>query len=534
MKNAILVNLILLVSLTASCVNDKVISSSLNTAEALMQTRPDSALQLLRLLDGQHISRGALRARYALLYTQALDKNHLPLSGDSLINTAIDYYSRKKDYRRLSWAYLYKGNAYVYMDSLKLALSMYKKAQDMVDIYVDDELLTLVANEMGVLYQGQGHYKEALEFFQISLAAGRKNGNLQHENYVLGRIGNVFYLSALADSAESYYRQAKALALFRQDTVYSYLMEMNLSKLLREKKQYSGAIAALTRTVRQMQEQQINSIEYYPLLGMLYLDVGQIDSARHYMYLVLRDTQATSGQRAGALAGMKRVEEQAGDYEAAINYMAKYKELSDSIRREHYLHDFRIVKEKHQQEKLKKEQVKQKTKHMGTVAGICTLSVTAMVMTVYWWKRRMTRWDRVHTETLEQQDKSLQELRRSYCINQWNTTLFLKEFNINFPYPPEEVFYAKVFKAAHLAYPGMIDWLKKRYPQLNTADIIFTCLLYADLGPKDLCGLYKLSNPDPLYTRRSRLYQKLGIKVGQKRPFLFRDGLVDLYVRDTM
>ena len=533
MKNAVPVSLSLSFFVMASCINNKV-SSSLDLAEILMLARPDSALQLLQSFDGQHIFRDDLQARYALLYTQALDKNHLPLSGDSLINIAIDYYSRKRDYRRLSWAYLYKGNAYAQIDSFPLALSMYKEVVDLLDVYADDDLLILVTNEIGVLYQKQRHYKEALESFKISLEASRKSGHQKYENYVLGRMGNVFYLSAAADSAESYYNQAKALALFRQDTAYSYFMDMSLSILLREKRQYGQAIFVLNHAVRQMQEQHIHPIEYYPLLSMLYLDVGQIDSARHYMYLVLQDAQTTSRQRAGALAGMKKIEERAGNYQAAIDYTAKYEELSDSIRREHYQHDLRIEKEKHQQKNLKKEQVKQKIRHVGTVAGICASSVAAMTITVYWWKRRMSHWDRVHTESLKQQDRSLQELRHSYCINQWKTTLFLKEFDLSVPYPKEEIFYAKVLKAAHIAYPDLTDWLKKRFPQINTADVVFTCLLYANLGPKDLCGLYKLSDPDPLYTRRSRLYQKLGIKVDRKRSLLFRDGLVDLYVRDTL
>jgi len=73
----------------------------------MMSAQPDSALIILQTIDRQQIPQGAQQARFALLYTQALDKNYLPLSGDSLINTAVDYFSHKKDYKRLGWAYLY-------------------------------------------------------------------------------------------------------------------------------------------------------------------------------------------------------------------------------------------------------------------------------------------------------------------------------------------------------------------------------------------------------------------------------------------
>ncbi|MCL2739365.1 MAG: hypothetical protein FWE30_07975, partial [Bacteroidales bacterium] len=112
MRHAISTILLLLCCSTVSCINDKTILATLDTAEALMQEQPDSALYVLQSLDGHYIPYGILRARYALLYTQARDKNYLPISGDSLINIAVRYYSQKKDKQKLGWAYLYLGTAY--------------------------------------------------------------------------------------------------------------------------------------------------------------------------------------------------------------------------------------------------------------------------------------------------------------------------------------------------------------------------------------------------------------------------------------
>jgi len=488
-----------------------------------MQVRPDSALQLLQSLDVQIIPHGALQARYALLYTQALDKNYLPLSGDTLIDIAINYYSQKKEYHKLSWAYFYKGNAFAQVDSLESALTLYKRVQEYLQFYADDELLTLVTNEMGVLFQEQRHFKEALELFKASLVASRKSGNLKHENYVLGRIGNVFYRSAEIDSAEVYFYKAKEFALFRKDSAYYYRLNINISTLLRAKEQYGQAIALLTDMVSQMKGQAIAPIEYYPLLSMLYLDVRQIDSARHYMNMVLQDSCAGIKQRAGALAGLKKIEEQAGNFQASIDYAVQYEVLSDSIRHEYYLHDLRIAEEKYRQEKLKEVNMEQRTRHIGRVVGISSVSLVGVVVIIACWKKRIA-----------QKNRSLRELRRSYCEHQWNTTLFFKEFDIYLDDWTENVFHSRVIKAAQIAYPGMTNWLKKRFPLLNIADTVFSCLLYANLGPKDLCGLYKLRDPAPLYTRRSRLYQKLGVKVDRKKPISFRDILMDLYVYDTV
>ena len=191
MKHAIPLYLFLLCCLFVSCINNGVVISSLDNAEAVMFERPDSALKILRTIDIGDIPYGALQARFALLYTQALDKNYLPIPNDSLIHIAVDYYSQKKEYGKLGWAYLYQGNMFTQIDSVDLAVIAYKKAQELLDKYPNDELLSLVTSEMGSLYQGQRHYPQALELFRASLAACRRSSNLKNENYMLGRMGEL-------------------------------------------------------------------------------------------------------------------------------------------------------------------------------------------------------------------------------------------------------------------------------------------------------------------------------------------------------
>lgn len=65
----------------------------LDGAEGLMEEAPDSALRLLcQIRHPEHLP-GRQQADYALLLTQARDKNYLDsLQSDSLIKLAVDYY----------------------------------------------------------------------------------------------------------------------------------------------------------------------------------------------------------------------------------------------------------------------------------------------------------------------------------------------------------------------------------------------------------------------------------------------------------
>ncbi|MBD5290373.1 MAG: hypothetical protein HDS26_06785, partial [Bacteroides sp.] len=73
--------LLFLTLLVAGC-GGGVDRARLERAETLMDARPDSSLQILDSIDASRL-RGGDRALYALLLTQARDKNYLDLSNDS-------------------------------------------------------------------------------------------------------------------------------------------------------------------------------------------------------------------------------------------------------------------------------------------------------------------------------------------------------------------------------------------------------------------------------------------------------------------
>ena len=83
----------------------------LRRVEACMELFPDSALSLLSQIECPECMRGQQRADYALLLTQALDKNYLDnLQSDSLIMIAVEYYKQEGDKLKAGKAYFYSSN----------------------------------------------------------------------------------------------------------------------------------------------------------------------------------------------------------------------------------------------------------------------------------------------------------------------------------------------------------------------------------------------------------------------------------------
>ena len=534
MKRTIHISLLLICCFPFSCVNNKAVSLSLEMAETMMLTQPDSALKILQSLHIQNIPKVSLQARYALLYTQALDKNYLPLSSNRLIDIAIDYFSRKKDYRKLGWSYLYLGNMYVEMDSLALAIRAYLKTQEILQRVQDDYLLGLESSEMASLHQEQGSWEEALPLLRQSLLAFQRAGNRRNEGYVLSQIADLLYESGSdIDSVQYYFNQAREIAIAEQDVNLLYILSISNAIILRAQKEYALAGALLSATVREY-KQGIVPLECYPLLSALYIDLQQIDSARTYLQLLLHHADATDKQRVGALGALKELEEQVGNFQTALHYANQQKALSDSLLPAQRAHVLPYAEQQYRIERLISEKMLQKGQYMAIVLGITLLSAMGLLGVGYGWKRRMARQKRAYSVAMTQQQEALIAFKRTSLSEHWNVAHFIKEFSSKFPYRTEMAFFAKVLKTANLAYPGLIERLQKLFPQLNESDMVLICLLFSDLKPKEICMLYKVWNPHSLYTRNSRLYQKLGIKIDRKEPVPFRERLIDLLVMDEM
>ena len=90
-----------------SCTGHKVIRQ-LNDVEAYINEHPDSALSVLDSMSAESIRGREANAKFALLYSMALDKKHIYLTSDSLIMPAVTYYRNHgtDSDRAKSWYYL--------------------------------------------------------------------------------------------------------------------------------------------------------------------------------------------------------------------------------------------------------------------------------------------------------------------------------------------------------------------------------------------------------------------------------------------
>ena len=85
------------------------VADKLSQAEIYMNEEPEAALRVLESIGQAYLHTKEHHARYALLYSQALDKNYIDKTNDSLINVAVDYYRQTDEVRSKFLSYYYMG-----------------------------------------------------------------------------------------------------------------------------------------------------------------------------------------------------------------------------------------------------------------------------------------------------------------------------------------------------------------------------------------------------------------------------------------
>ena len=153
---------VLVLCAVLSCSDDTAVMEELDRAEAVMEEYPDSALALLDTLDRSCLVTREARARHALLYSQALDKNYIDLSTDSIISPAVKYYKKhgSPDYRLMTQYYL--GRIYQNAGDNESAMRCFVQAERYVPECSDAGMAARLYTAMTAIYYSVYQFEKAL------------------------------------------------------------------------------------------------------------------------------------------------------------------------------------------------------------------------------------------------------------------------------------------------------------------------------------------------------------------------------------
>ena len=178
------------IMLLASCapVRDR---RTLNDMEALMPERPDSALAVLRGLQPRDLPGLHVRPLHALLLSEALDKNYIDLTDDSLSLAANRYYGEHgtKLHRLKSWYYL--GRIRFNSGNYAEAVICYNKALEYAETLTNYHYMGLINREIANAYDSVWDEEHAIEYTNTSskyFIAANENRYLEYNKLALARM----------------------------------------------------------------------------------------------------------------------------------------------------------------------------------------------------------------------------------------------------------------------------------------------------------------------------------------------------------
>lgn len=284
---------ILLFLMITGCRKQYPVEEKLLQAETVMNEHPDSALNLLKGIAQPELQTREHHARYALLYSQALDKNYIDLTSDSLINIAVDYYKDRDDVRAKFLSYYYQGRIYTNANNLTQATLAYMEAEQLVDELGDDYAAGLLYNQMGTIYRDYYDFPKSLESYRLSTEHYHKADKPLHKFY--GMLSQSAIYKTMGKEIDSYYILYNTLTEARKNN-YPSIVRSCLGELitlcLKMNKQ-EEAVSFYNDLINHYSIAQMNS-SFYASLSLLMAREKNFEKTRLYMNEAWKRTRTQS------------------------------------------------------------------------------------------------------------------------------------------------------------------------------------------------------------------------------------------------
>lgn len=197
--------------ITFSCRNIEKVEEQMHTASGYMEQQPKLALELLDSIDCETLSTRKAKARHALLYSMALDKNYIDVTNDSILSPAIKYYKNHGTADDKLLTYYYWGRIAMNAGDYENALKRFISAEQ----YVNDAHEHVAAARL---------YKAQMVIYQYSYESSMILEAAQEAaSHYLSAKDTTRYINTLNDVVAGHlHRQDTAAARESQNEIKSY------------------------------------------------------------------------------------------------------------------------------------------------------------------------------------------------------------------------------------------------------------------------------------------------------------------------
>ena len=298
---------------------------TLNDMEALMPERPDSALAVLRVLQPRDLPGLHVRPLHALLLSEALDKNYIDLTDDSLALAANNYYGEHGSqlHRLKSWYYL--GRIRFNSGNYAEAVICYNKALEKAESLENNHYIGLINREIANAYSEVWDDYHAEQYIRKSVNAFTMAGEERYAAY--SQLARARMLRKHGDFEECESILDEMLESVGDDYIISSIYELKGLNALSHvepridayldyfEKAHFGSVLPLNAT-------RFATLAYAQQLA------GNSDSSDYYLNKAKLSMQSKEDSIAVTYSGF-RLASLRMDYKCAVDYLKEYLNLQD-------------------------------------------------------------------------------------------------------------------------------------------------------------------------------------------------------------
>ena len=516
----------------ASCNSHSPHWEAISQVESYIEERPDSALVVLEQIDPSVLSGKEEKAKHALLYSMALDKNFVDKTDFEVLQPAIDYYEDNGSATDKLRTYYYQGRIYQNAGNDALAMKSFVNAISKGGTSNDLQTLAKVYYAQSKIYYSLYEWDNAMECIQKAATLYKDSGLYHYYTDCLILIINGYTIKEDYDSASSYIEQCKQISEKMSVGSLSQFYSVYLTYLIRCGSEYE---------INYIINEYINTIPSSHIdwltLTNAYITIGEYNEALQSISRYKNDNHIDSILKYRALISI--VYEKLGRYEESLRAYKDYMIASDSLDYAIIRQDTKFVEERHNLELQTLRERESKTQVLLWAAMFIILLLVIIVFIRY--RLKVNRMEKALAEQasekyrllylqIEEERDNLNDLlaqstelapdiktavgKRLELLNKFFTAFITNNSDIDRTASKEmeellankDTFMTSTKLAFAGSHPKFIKYLEER--GLTDWEISYCCLYALGLKGKEVGSYIKMRSH---YNNSSTVREKLGI-----------------------
>jgi len=507
---------ILVIGITITfCACDR-FHTTLTKAEALMEEHPDSSLSILQSIKNPYKLSEKDYALYALLITQAMDKNDLDLTKDTLSDYAVRYFSQSKDSIHAYKSFFYAGRVNEEMKNANQAINYYLKAKDFAKNSKDYKYLYLIHYYLGNLYTMQDLFKDGINSDKEAYRYASMLKSKTYQCLSLSEIGSGYFCLKRNDSALIF--QLRALNIAKKD-YNNYLSNIyyRICRIYSKSGKYMIALHYYNKALACKQKED-DLYTLYSAKGEIYLNIHQLDSAVYYFKKSLQSNFIfTKATVYGLLADTYEAQ---GNIKKALDCSKKFDVYRDTIDYQTQSAAIIQMQEIYKHNNLKEENLLLKQNKIEKNESFYRLSLFTSILILlggylYFinYKKNQKQKEQIRRSQELIQEIKIKDLKKEKELIHKEAELkteFYKRLNsISIPglinisennkeeqsnnhFKLTEQDWNRIIENTDAVFNNFTKRLKEAFPKINEMDIRLCCLIKIQLSQSDMADILNI------------------------------------------